>query len=116
MILACDVGSRLESTVVRSARAPAGHRLGVSVSASRIEAARHKAAVVKQGIAVGAVTLFGLLVLFLRAGHSTASNGTSGEAVATAEDEAYDDGALGGGAIGQPSQSYGYPSAQTRTS
>src|SRR4051794_3114995 len=95
----------LTSKAVSSAAAP-----------SRIAAARHQAAVAKQALAVGAVTLFGLLVLFLRAGHSTASTPTAGQSAATAGDEAYDDGLLGGGAISRPSPSYGYPSAETRTS
>jgi hypothetical protein len=60
--------------------------------------------------------LFGALVLFLRTDTATPGAATESDSTVISDDYAYDDGSLGGGAISQPSQATGFPSAQTRTS
>lgn len=84
---------------------------------SRIEIARSRAEAAKTYLAVGAGTVCGLLVLFLRAGGSAATTGTtSSDAAVTSSEVPYDDYSLGGGQIAQPSQSGGFPQAQSGTS
>ena len=91
---------------------------------SRIDVARSRAATAKRALAVGAAGVCGFLVLFLRAGDSGATAGTTvSNDDATSSELPYDDSYgdygdefFGGGSISQSSQSSGFPQARSGTS
>jgi hypothetical protein len=86
-----------------------------STQPSRIAAARSRAAVAKQTLAVGAAALFGFLVLFLRAGGGHATRSSSSWQTPPGNTQPAS-GSLGGGSVAQPPQGGGIPQAQTGTS
>jgi len=87
-----------------------------TATTSRITIARERAAAAKQALAIGAIAIFGFLILFFRGGQSPATASTDNEGTQASSSDSGVDDSLGGGTIAPSSQSSGFPQAHTGVS